>query len=389
MLSNNRWNKDPILSFVDAHIIDYPTPANLNYMWSFGSSAGICLVIQIITGIFLAMHYTPHIDMAFNSVEHIMRDVQGGWLIRYLHANGASMFFIVVYCHIFRGLYYGSYMHPRGKLWASGVIIFLLMMATAFMGYVLPWGQMSFWGATVITNLFSAIPFIGGAVVEWLWGGFSVDNATLNRFFSLHYLLPFLIAGITLAHLSLLHTTGSNNPLGINTNVESIPFYPYFYVKDLFAFFILLSVFSFFVFFYPNALGHPDNYTPANPLVTPPHIVPEWYFLPFYAILRSVPDKLAGVVLMVFAILVLLLLPIINTSSKRNSKFRPIFKFAYWFMVGDFLILGWVGQKPVESPFIEVGVFATAFYFSFFLILLPLIGTLESFLLEYNIRKTK
>jgi len=384
MFSNNRWNKDPILSFIDAHIVDYPTPANLNYMWSFGSAAGICLLIQIITGIFLAMHYTPHIDMAFNSVEHIMRDVQGGWLIRYLHANGASMFFIVVYCHIFRGLYYGSYMYPRGKLWASGVIIFLLMMATAFMGYVLPWGQMSFWGATVITNLFSAIPFVGGSIVEWLWGGFSVDNATLNRFFSLHYLLPFLIVGITLAHLSLLHTTGSNNPLGINTNVESIAFYPYFYVKDLFAFFILLAVFSFFVFFYPNALGHPDNYIPANPLVTPPHIVPEWYFLPFYAILRSVPDKLAGVVLMVFAILILLLLPIINTSNKRNSKFRPIFKFAYWFMVGDFLILGWVGQKPVESPFIEVGIFATAFYFAFFLILLPVVGILESFFLGYT-----
>jgi len=384
MFSNNRWNKDPILSFIDAHIVDYPTPANLNYMWSFGSAAGICLLIQIITGIFLAMHYTPHIDMAFNSVEHIMRDVRGGWLIRYLHANGASMFFIVVYCHIFRGLYYGSYMYPRGKLWASGVIIFLLMMATAFMGYVLPWGQMSFWGATVITNLFSAIPFVGGSIVEWLWGGFSVDNATLNRFFSLHYLLPFLIVGITLAHLSLLHTTGSNNPLGINTNVESISFYPYFYVKDLFAFFILLAVFSFFVFFYPNALGHPDNYIPANPLVTPPHIVPEWYFLPFYAILRSVPDKLAGVVLMVFAILILLLLPIINTSNKRNSKFRPIFKFAYWFMVGDFLILGWVGQKPVESPFIEVGIFATAFYFAFFLILLPVVGILESFFLGYT-----
>ena len=384
MFSNNRWNKDPILSFIDAHIVNYPTPANLNYMWSFGSAAGICLLIQIITGIFLAMHYTPHIDMAFNSVEHIMRDVQGGWLIRYLHANGASMFFIVVYCHIFRGLYYGSYMYPRGKLWASGVIIFLLMMATAFMGYVLPWGQMSFWGATVITNLFSAIPFVGGSIVEWLWGGFSVDNATLNRFFSLHYLLPFLIVGITLAHLSLLHTTGSNNPLGINTNVESISFYPYFYVKDLFAFFILLAVFSFFVFFYPNALGHPDNYIPANPLVTPPHIVPEWYFLPFYAILRSVPDKLAGVVLMVFAILILLLLPIINTSNKRNSKFRPIFKFAYWFMVGDFLILGWVGQKPVESPFIEVGIFATAFYFAFFLILLPVVGILESFFLGYT-----
>ena len=239
-----RWNKDSILSFVDSHIIDYPTPINLNYLWSFGSAAGLCLVIQIVTGIFLAMHYTPHVDMAFNSVEHIMRDVNNGWLIRYMHANGASMFFIVVYSHIFRGLYFGSYMYPRGKLWSSGVIIFLLMMATAFMGYVLPWGQMSFWGATVITNLFSAIPFVGGSIVEWLWGGFSVDNATLNRFFSLHYLMPFAIAGLTLVHLSLLHTSGSNNPLGINFNIESIPFYPYFYVKDLLAFLILVAFFS-------------------------------------------------------------------------------------------------------------------------------------------------
>jgi len=310
-----RWNKGQILSFIDSHIISYPTPINLNYMWSFGSAAGFCLIIQIITGIFLAMHYTPHIDLAFNSVEHIMRDVNNGWLLRYLHANGASMFFIVVYCHIFRGLYFGSYIFPRGKLWASGVIIFLLMMATAFMGYVLPWGQMSFWGATVITNLFSAIPLVGNSIVEWLWGGFSVDNATLNRFFSLHYLMPFLIAGFTLIHLSLLHSTGSNNPLGVNLYVDSIPFYPYFYVKDLFAFFILIFLFSFFVFFYPNTLGHSDNYIPANPLVTPAHIVPEWYFLPFYAILRSIPDKLGGVIAMVSAIIVLLFLPIINTSE--------------------------------------------------------------------------
>jgi len=381
---NNRWNKDPILAFADSHIIDYPTPLNLNYMWSFGSTAGICLVIQILTGIFLAMHYTPHVDLAFNSVEHIMRDVNNGWLIRYLHANGASMFFIVVYSHIFRGLYYGSYMYPRAKLWISGVIIFLLMMATAFMGYVLPWGQMSFWGATVITNLFSAIPVVGGSIVEWLWGGFSVDNATLNRFFSLHYLMPFVIAGLTVIHLSLLHTAGSNNPLGINTNVESIPFYPYFYVKDLFAFFILIALFSFFVFFYPNALGHSDNYIPANPLVTPAHIVPEWYFLPFYAILRSIPDKLGGVVAMISAILALILLPFINTSEIRSSKFRPIFSVGYWFLVADFILLGWIGQKPVESPYIEVGMVGTVFYFSFLLILLPAIGTLEKYLLYYN-----
>jgi ubiquinol-cytochrome c reductase cytochrome b subunit len=376
-MSRLRWNKENLLSFVDSHIIDYPTPINLNYLWSFGSTAGLCLVIQILTGIFLAMHYTPHMDYAFNSVEHIMRDVNNGWLLRYLHANGASMFFIVVYSHIFRGLYYGSYMYPRGKLWASGVVIFLLMMATGFMGYVLPWGQMSFWGATVITNLFSAIPLVGGAIVEWLWGGFCVDNATLNRFFSLHYLMPFVIAGLVIVHLSLLHNDGSNNPLGVNTNVGTTSFYPYFYVKDLLSFLLFLALFSFFVFFYPNALGHSDNYIPANPLVTPSHIVPEWYFLPFYAILRSIPDKLGGVVAMLAAILVLLLLPILNTSEIRSSKFRPIFGLAYWFLVADFLILGWIGQKPVETPFIEVGQLATVFYFLFLLVLVPAIGILE------------
>jgi len=381
-MSRIRWNKNQLLSFVDSHVIDYPTPINLNYMWSFGSTAGLCLAMQILTGIFLGMHYTPHVDLAFSSVEHIMRDVNNGWLIRYAHANGASMFFIVTYCHIFRGLYYGSYMHPRGVLWGSGVIIFLLMMATAFMGYVLPWGQMSFWGATVITNLFSAIPFIGGAIVEWLWGGFSVDNATLNRFYSLHYLMPFVITGLVIVHLSLLHAHGSNNPLGINKNVDTVPFYPYFYVKDLFAFLILIVFFSFFVFYYPNALGHSDNYIPANPLVTPAHIVPEWYFLPFYAILRSIPDKLGGVVAMVAAILVLLLLPILNTSEIRSSKFRPIYGIAYWFLVSDFLLLGWIGQKPVESPYIEIGMGATFFYFFFLLILIPIIGLLEKKLIK-------
>jgi ubiquinol-cytochrome c reductase cytochrome b subunit len=381
-MSRVRWNKNQLLSFVDSHVIDYPTPINLNYMWSFGSTAGLCLAMQILTGIFLAMHYTPHLDLAFSSVEHIMRDVNNGWLIRYAHANGASMFFIVTYCHIFRGLYYGSYMHPRGVLWGSGVIIFLLMMATAFMGYVLPWGQMSFWGATVITNLFSAVPLIGGAIVEWLWGGFSVDNATLNRFYSLHYLMPFVITGLVIVHLSLLHAHGSNNPLGINKNVDTVPFYPYFYVKDLFAFLILVLFFSFFVFYYPNALGHSDNYIPANPLVTPAHIVPEWYFLPFYAILRSIPDKLGGVVAMVAAILVLLLLPIINTSEIRSSKFRPIYGIAYWFLVSDFLLLGWIGQKPVESPYIEIGMGATFFYFFFLLFLIPAIRLIEKKLIK-------
>ena len=386
-MSNIRWNKDFLLSFADSHIIDYPTPVNLNYMWSFGSTAGLCLVIQIITGIFLAMHYTPHIDLAFSSVEHIMSDVNNGWLIRYLHANGASMFFIVVYSHIFRGLYYGSYMSPRENLWASGVIIFLLMMATAFMGYVLPWGQMSFWGATVITNLFSAVPFIGSSIVEWLWGGFCVSNATLNRFFSLHYLMPFVIAGLAIVHLSLLHKDGSNNPLGSGTNVDTISFYPYFYTKDLFSFLILVTLFSFFVVYFPNALGHADNYIPANPLSTPAHIVPEWYFLPFYAILRSIPDKLGGVVAMIGAILILLLLPFINTSKIRSSKFRPIFSVAYWFFAADFLLLGWIGQKPVESPYIEVGMFSTAFYFIFLLVLVPAIGVLESYLAEFAVEE--
>jgi ubiquinol-cytochrome c reductase cytochrome b subunit len=381
-MSLNRWNKHSLLSFVDSHVINYPTPINLNYMWSFGSTAGICLGIQILTGIFLAMHYSSHVDYAFSSVEHIMRDVNNGWLIRYLHANGASMFFIVTYCHIFRGLYFGSYMNPRGPLWNSGVIIFLLMMGTGFMGYVLPWGQMSFWGATVITNLASAIPVIGGAVVEWLWGGFSVANATLNRFFSLHYLLPFVIAGLVMVHLSLLHTLGSNNHLGINKNIDTVSFYPYFYVKDLLAFFVLIALFSFFVFFFPNYLGHADNYIPANPLVTPAHIVPEWYFLPFYAILRSIPDKLGGVVAMVAAILILLLLPVINTSEIRSTKFRPIYGLAYWFLVSDFLILGWIGQQPVETPYLEVGQIATAFYFLFFLVLFPLIGIIEKELIR-------
>ena len=267
-----RWNNNYVLSFVDNHIIHYPTPINLTYAWSFGSSAGICLVIQILSGVFLAMHYTPHIDLAFSSVEHIMRDVNNGWLIRYIHANGASMFFIVVYCHIFRGLYYGSYMQPRQLLWCSGVLIFILMMGTAFMGYVLPWGQMSFWGATVITSLVTAVPIVGQSIVDWLWGGFTVNNATLNRFFSLHFLLPFVIAGLTLLHLALLHKDGSNNPLGVDSGVDKVPFYPYFFVKDLFAFFCFLLVFATFVFYFPNALGHPDNYIPADPMQTPAHI---------------------------------------------------------------------------------------------------------------------
>ena len=380
-----RWNKNYLLSFVDSHLIHYPSPINLTYAWSFGVTAGICLIIQILTGVFLAMHYTPHIDLAFSSVEHIMRDVNNGWLIRYTHANGASMFFIAVYSHIFRGLYYGSYMHPRQLLWCSGVLIFILMMGTAFMGYVLPWGQMSFWGATVITNLATAIPIIGQPIVDWLWGGFTVNNATLNRFFSLHFLFPFLIAGLSLVHLALLHKDGSNNPLGVDTSVDKIPFYPYFFVKDLFAVSVFLFVFGILVFYFPNALGHPDNYIPANPLVTPAHIVPEWYFLPFYAILRSIPDKLGGVAAMGGSLVVLFLIPFTNTSEIRSTTFRPIFKIFYWLLVADFLILGWIGQKPVKSIFVTVGQVATVYYFFFFLILIPLIGNIESFLIKKKI----
>ena len=376
-----RWNKDLLFSIVDSHIIDYPTPANINYLWSFGSAAGICLGIQILTGIFLAMHYTPNIEYAFNSVEHIMRDVNGGWFIRYLHANGASFFFLTVYIHIFRGIFYGSYIE-RVRLWAVGVVIFIAMMATAFMGYVLPWGQMSFWGATVITNLFSAIPVIGGSIVEWLWGGFSVDNATLNRFFSLHYLLPFVITALVFVHLALLHEEGSTNPISVDKNLDTISFYPYFYVKDLFFFFIFLGVFFLFVCFFPNVLGHSDNYIPANPLVTPAHIVPEWYFLPFYAILRSIPDKLFGVIAMFLAIIMLLLLPFMNTSIIRNSSYRPLFRYFYWFLVSDFILLGWIGQKPVESPYIEIGFYATYFYFIFLSFLIIVIGVFEEYLFK-------
>jgi len=376
-LLTQRWSNNFVLSFLSNHILSYPTPINLNYAWSFGATAGICLVIQIITGIFLAMHYVPHISLAFDSVEHIMRDVNYGWLIRYCHANGASVFFIVVYLHIFRGLYYGSYMHPRGWLWASGVLIFILMMATAFMGYVLPWGQMSFWGATVITNLFSAVPIYGGLIVEWLWGGFSVDQATLNRFYSLHYLLPFIIAAVTLLHLCLLHKYGSNNPLGINTDITYVPFYPYFYVKDFFVFWVFLFGYLSLVFFVPNMLGHPDNYIPANPMVTPAHIVPEWYFLPFYAILRSIPNKLGGVLAMFGAIVVWLLLPIINPSSTRSNIFKPLTSLNYWLIVNNFLILGWIGQQPVEYPFMEIGMFTTALYFLLFLVIVPFFTIFE------------
>ena len=375
-----RWNKKEGLAILNNHLVDYPTAINTSYLYGFGSMAGLMLVVQILTGIFLAMHYTGHVDLAFASVEHIMRDVNNGWLIRYAHANGASFFFLVVYIHIGRGLYYGSYMTPREHLWCSGVLIFVLMMATAFIGYVQPWGQMSFWGATVITNLFSAIPLVGDSIVSWLWGGFSVDNATLNRFFSLHYLLPFLIAGVVILHLILLHQSGSTNPLGIESNLDKISFYPYFYVKDLFGFIMLMVAFTWFCYFYPNSMGHPDNYIPANPMVTPPHIVPEWYFLPFYAVLRSIPDKLGGVLAMGGALLMLVLLPWLNTSKVRSTAFRPIYRKLYWLSIANFFVLGWIGQNVVETPYIEVGQFTTAFYFAFFLIFVPALGKLEDLL---------
>ena len=382
-----RWNKKSLFAVVNNHIIDYPTPINLNYFYGFGSLAGIMLVIQILTGIFLAMHYTPHIDLAFNSVEHIMRDVNNGWLIRFTHANGASFFFIVVYVHIFRGLYYGSYITPREALWCSGVVIFILMMATAFMGYVLPWGQMSFWGATVITNLFSAIPLIGKDVVDWLWGGFAVDNPTLNRFFSLHFTLPFIIVGVVLIHLVLLHEVGSNNPLGLTLKTENIPFYPYFYTKDLFGLIVLFLVFFTFVFYYPNTLGHADNYVEANPMKTPLHIVPEWYFLPFYAILRSIPNKIGGVVGMFGSLIILLTIPFTNSSEIRSTAFRPMYKIAYWLLVVSFLLLGWIGQMPVEYPYTEIGVISMIYYFFFFIIVIPFLGKVESYLIRYNYKK--
>jgi ubiquinol-cytochrome c reductase cytochrome b subunit len=357
-------------------------------MWNFGSMAGLFLVIQILTGIFLAMHYTPHIDLAFLSVEHIMRDVNHGWLIRYLHANGASFFFFVVYVHIARGLYYGSYQKPRGFTWALGVILLILMMATAFMGYVLPWGQMSFWAATVITNLFSAFPFIGEAVVSWLWGGFSVDNATLNRFFSFHYLLPFLIAAVTIIHLAVLHQNGSNNPLGVNGSVDKISFFPYFVFKDLFSWLIIGLFFSLFVYFTPNYLGHTDNYIEANPMVTPAHIVPEWYFLPMYAILRSIPHKLGGVIAMFGALLVLLVLPYVAVSETRSSTFRIFHRYFFWVFILNFVILGWIGGCAPESPYLEIGQIATVFYFGYFLFFIPLLGFFEKMLLvESNIPK--
>jgi len=367
----------PIFSFLK-HLGEYKVPKNLNYLWNLGSIAGIALVIQIITGVFLAMHYDPDTEGAFNSVERIMRSVNYGWLIRYIHAVGASMFFVVVYIHMMRGLYYGSYKKPRELLWQIGVVIFIIMMATAFMGYVLPWGQMSYWGATVITNLFSAIPFFGESIVNWLWGGFSVDNPTLNRFFSLHYLLPFTIVAFVCLHLVALHKHGSNNPKGIDLEEkDKIPFHPYYTVKDFFGFGVYFLIFAFFVFYEPNYLGHPDNYIPANPLVTPAHIVPEWYFLPFYAILRAIPSKLGGVVAMFSSIIILMFLPWLDRSPVRSANYRPWYRIAFFIFIIDVLILGFVGGKPVDGIYVLMGRLATLYYFFHFLILLPIISKYE------------
>jgi quinol-cytochrome oxidoreductase complex cytochrome b subunit len=382
----SRWSKQSRLAVINNHLVDYPTPANRSYYWGFGSLAGRMLVVQLVTGIFLAMHYTPHVTLAFSSVEHIMRDVNYGWLVRYVHANGASFFFVVVYRHMMRGLYYGSYAQPRGHLWGSGVRLFLRMMGTGFIGYVLPFGQMSLWGATVITNLASAIPRVGQPLVEWVWGGFSVDNATLNRFFSLHFTLPFVIAALARVHLVLLHAegVGSGNPLGVDGNRDRTRFYPYFYVKDRLGFLVLMLVFSAFVFFAPNARGHPDNYIPANAMVTPAHIVPEWYFRIFYAILRSIPHKLRGVVAMLAAILRRMARPYLNTAEVRSSTFRPRYRQAFWFFVVTCMILGWIGQKVVEYPYIQVGQRATVYYFAFLLVRVPARGRVEAYLARYR-----
>jgi ubiquinol-cytochrome c reductase cytochrome b subunit len=373
---------NPILSLANSYLIDSPQPANISYMWNFGSLLGVCLIIQILTGVFLAMHYCGNVELAFVSVEHIMRDVNYGWFLRYCHANVASFFFTFLYLHTARGLYYSSYKTPRGLLWSIGVIILILTMATAFLGYVLPYGQMSLWGATVITNLFSAIPVFGQDLVQLMWGGFSVSNATLNRFFALHFLLPFLLAALVVAHLIALHTHGSNNPNGITGNPDRLAMHPYFMFKDAVTIFAFILALTIIVCWFPNLLGHSDNYIPANPMQTPPSIVPEWYLLPFYAILRSIPNKLLGVLAMFGSLVILLILPLVDLSRIRGSQFRPLMKFANWVFFVNFLVLMWIGSQHPEQPYVTIGQISTILYFAHFIIIVPLLGIIENTLMD-------